>query len=84
MEDHKYDILEKIGDGSYGRVYKAKDKTTGDNVAVKYIDTVSKFIEFIETIPVNLTNAKNPSPLINQNERKSKMSLLLEKSLLLE
>ena len=32
-----YQKLEKIGEGTYGIVYKAKDKNTGDIVALKKI-----------------------------------------------
>ncbi|XP_020596767.1 LOW QUALITY PROTEIN: cyclin-dependent kinase B1-1-like [Phalaenopsis equestris] len=31
----KYDKLEKVGEGTYGKVYKAQDKTTGQLVALK-------------------------------------------------
>ncbi|GAA0142917.1 non-receptor serine/threonine protein kinase [Lithospermum erythrorhizon] len=34
MED-KYEKLEKVGEGTYGKVYKAKDKQTGQLVALK-------------------------------------------------
>lgn len=30
-----YEKLEKIGEGTYGKVYKARDKTTGQIVALK-------------------------------------------------
>lgn len=30
-----YEKIEKIGEGTYGKVYKAKDKTTGKLVALK-------------------------------------------------
>lgn len=31
----KYEKLEKVGEGTYGKVYKAKDKATGQLVALK-------------------------------------------------
>ena len=31
----KYDKLENVGEGSYGKVYKARDKTNGQLVAIK-------------------------------------------------
>ncbi|KAL1302983.1 hypothetical protein AAFC00_003300 [Neodothiora populina] len=33
-----YEMLEELGSGSFGVVYKAIDKTTGDLVAIKHID----------------------------------------------
>ncbi|KAI9295700.1 Pkinase-domain-containing protein [Neoconidiobolus thromboides FSU 785] len=36
--DENYTILEKLGSGSFGTVYKAVDKTTNQIVAVKQID----------------------------------------------
>ena len=39
LEDRmdKFECLEKIGEGTYGVVYKAKVKDTGCNVALKKI-----------------------------------------------
>ncbi len=34
---HLYQKLEKIGEGTYGVVYKARDRNTGDIVALKKI-----------------------------------------------
>lgn len=31
----QYEKLEKIGEGTYGKVYKARDKNTGKLVALK-------------------------------------------------
>jgi len=38
----KYEMLEKIGDGAYGFVYKAKDKSTGEIVAIKQLKKICK------------------------------------------
>lgn len=40
MELEKYDLKELIGAGTYGQVYKAREKATGRNVAVKLIQKV--------------------------------------------
>lgn len=36
-EVHKYEKLDKLGEGTYGVVYKAKHKVTGEIVALKKI-----------------------------------------------
>ena len=36
----KYDIIVQIGEGTYGQVYKAKDKYTNDIVALKKVSEV--------------------------------------------
>lgn len=41
MEIEKYDLIEMIGVGSYGQVYRAKEKVTDRTVAVKLIKKVS-------------------------------------------
>jgi cyclin-dependent kinase len=37
IAQEKYQKLEKIGEGTYGIVYKAKDKKTGELLALKKI-----------------------------------------------
>lgn len=41
MEMDKYDMIEMIGSGSYGIVYRAKEKATNRNIAMKLIKKVS-------------------------------------------
>jgi serine/threonine protein kinase len=35
--DQRYKKLEKIGEGTFGKVYKCKDNETGEIVAIKKI-----------------------------------------------
>lgn len=35
MVDHKYDIIEFIGDGSFGQVFWGREKATKEPVAIK-------------------------------------------------
>ena len=39
---HKYEVLRKIGEGTYGAVYKVKDPETGQIMAVKRISLASE------------------------------------------
>lgn len=41
MDLEKYDLTLKIGEGSYGQVFKGKIKETGENIALKIIHKVS-------------------------------------------
>ena len=41
MED--YEVLEKIGEGSFGRVYKARHRNLRGLVALKFIPKVSHY-----------------------------------------
>lgn len=45
MELQKYHLIEKIGGGSYGEVFKAKEKATGRSIAVKLIKIVNAFLD---------------------------------------
>lgn len=56
----KYVPLEKIGEGSFGQVFKAQDKTTGKIVAIK--EMISENMELIEgEIAVLMTLSCHPS-----------------------
>ena len=37
MASQRYEKVEKIGEGTYGTVYKAKDRESGDIVALKIV-----------------------------------------------
>lgn len=47
MELEKYELVKKIGHGSYGEVFKAKEKSTGRSLAVKLINKVSKYSKIL-------------------------------------
>lgn len=40
-----WELVESIGEGTYGEVYKAKNKTTGEITAAKVIDSIHEKIE---------------------------------------
>ena len=40
-----WELVESIGEGTYGEVYKAKNKTTGEVTAAKVIDSIHEKIE---------------------------------------
>merc|ERR1719440_521650 len=40
--DNDYEVLGRLGEGSFGKVYKAMHKRTGDEVAVKQIKLGSR------------------------------------------
>lgn len=43
----RFHVIKLIGEGSYGRVYKATDKTTKNYVALKIIAKVKCISKFI-------------------------------------
>ncbi|KAG4070138.1 hypothetical protein HA402_013381 [Bradysia odoriphaga] len=44
----RFDLQDLIGEGTYGEVYSAKDKTTGKKVAIKILETIADNLEEIE------------------------------------
>ncbi|KAF5917505.1 hypothetical protein HPG69_017397, partial [Diceros bicornis minor] len=47
-----FDVLEKLGEGSYGSVYKANHKETGQIVAIKQVPVESDLQEIIKEISI--------------------------------
>ncbi|EKD20149.1 uncharacterized protein L3040_002891 [Drepanopeziza brunnea f. sp. 'multigermtubi'] len=63
---NQYSVLEELGSGSFGTVYKAIDRSTGDVVAIKHIDLESSdddILEIQQEISVLSTCA---SPFVTQ------------------
>ncbi|XP_035549059.1 cyclin-dependent kinase B2-1-like [Juglans regia] len=52
-----YQKLEKVGEGTYGKVYRAKEKATGNIVALKK----TSLHEDEEGVPLPLLSARFPS-----------------------
>ncbi|XP_037032331.1 myosin-IIIb-like isoform X7 [Bradysia coprophila] len=44
----RFELQDLIGEGTYGEVYSAKDKTTGKKVAIKILETIADNLEEIE------------------------------------
>lgn len=44
----RFELQDLIGEGTYGEVYCAKDKTTGRKVAIKILETIADNLEEIE------------------------------------
>lgn len=44
----RFELQELIGEGTYGEVYSARDKTTGRKVAIKILETITDNLEEIE------------------------------------
>jgi myosin III len=61
--DSYYELLESIGEGTYGEVFKAKNLKTGQYAAVKVMETINDVIEEIEEEYVILRDLTNHSNL---------------------
>lgn len=44
----RFELVQLIGEGTYGEVYSAKDKQTGNRVAVKILESITDNLEEIE------------------------------------
>lgn len=59
--DKRFELLELIGEGTYGEVYSAKDKKLGQKVAVKILDNIPENIEEIEEEYLVLRDLSHPN-----------------------
>lgn len=41
--DGKYKMIKKVGSGAFGEIYRATNKETGEDVAVKFEPSKTKF-----------------------------------------
>eukprot|EP00941_MAST-03F_sp_MAST-3F-sp1_P003882 g3882.t1 len=48
----RFELLEQLGEGSYGAVYKAHDNQTGDTVAVKVVPVEKELAELMNEIRI--------------------------------
>lgn len=78
-------MKEVLGEGGFGRVYKGKNKETGDFVAIKYID-LTDFLKsankiediYKESKILQMLNHKNIIKLISAFVLKSDLILIME------
>lgn len=61
LPDKRFELLELIGEGTYGEVYSAKDKKLGHKVAVKILDNIPENIEEIEEEYLVLRDLSHPN-----------------------
>ncbi|XP_004511744.1 serine/threonine-protein kinase SAPK3-like [Cicer arietinum] len=61
MEEERYEILREIGSGNFGVARLAKDKKTGEQVAIKYIERGKKIDANVPREIVNHRSLKHPN-----------------------
>ena len=82
-DNKRYTIVEKLGEGSYGAVYKVHDNTNGQNMAVKIILTKDSHEGIPSTTIREITNLKycshpNILSLINVYFYQDQIELVLD------
>ncbi|KAL7032575.1 hypothetical protein ACKWTF_007349 [Chironomus riparius] len=58
----RYELTQVLGVGTYGEVYRAKDKITGNQVAIKVLETIAENLEEIEEEFLVLRDLSNKHP----------------------
>ena len=63
--DNYWELLESIGEGTYGEVFKARNLKTGHDAAVKVMESINEVIEEIEEEYMILKDLSNQDNLPN-------------------
>ena len=63
--DNYWELLESIGEGTYGEVFKARNLKTGQYAAVKVMESINEVIEEIEEEYMILKDLSNQDNLPN-------------------
>jgi serine/threonine kinase 4 len=50
--ENKYELLELVGEGSYGEVYKALDKESGEILGIKIVKTTGEISSLRKEIEI--------------------------------